>query len=87
MAEVSSFDKRNRARTMGWMSMGEDAGAALAPILAAFLWGTWGIAALMGFRVVLAAATELYVLLITRSPAEQRVERPADILPARRAGR
>jgi len=69
------------------MSMGEDAGAALAPILAAFLWGTWGIAALMGFRVVLAAATELYVLLITRSPAEQRVERPADILPARRAGR
>jgi len=87
MAEVSSFDRRNRARTMGWMSMGEDAGAALAPILAAFLWGTWGIAALMGFRVVLAAATELYVLLITRSPAEQRVERPADILPARRAGR
>ncbi len=25
MAQISSFDKRNRARTMSWMSMGEDA--------------------------------------------------------------
>lgn len=55
--------------------MGEDAGASLSPILAAFLWGTWGIAALMGFRVVLALVTELYVLLITRSPAEGAPEK------------
>ena len=85
MAEVSSFDKRNRARTMGWMSMGEDAGAALSPILAAFLWATWGIAALMGFRVALALATELYVLLITRNPGGEDSE--ARVLPRRRAQR
>src|SRR5216110_2651525 len=83
--EVSSFDKRNRARTMGWMSMGEDAGAALSPVLAAFLWATWGIAALMGFRVALALATELYVLLITRNPGGEDSE--ARVLPRRRAQR
>jgi len=36
MAEISGFDKRNRARTMSWMSMGEDAGGVLSPILAGF---------------------------------------------------
>ena len=70
MAEVSSFDKRNRARTMSWMSMGEDAGGVLAPILAGFLWGTWGITALMGVRVLLAIATELYAFLVARPPGE-----------------
>src|SRR5207244_10219078 len=48
MAQISSFDKRNRARTMSWMSMGEDAGGALAPMLATFLCGTWRFAALLG---------------------------------------
>src|SRR2546427_11264425 len=70
MAQVSSFDKRHRARTMSWMSMGEDAGGALAPMLAGFLWGTWGITALMGSRVLLAIITEAYAFLITR-PAGQ----------------
>src|SRR5438093_7875549 len=70
MAEVSSFDKRNRARTMSWMSMGEDAGGVLSPILAGFLWGTWGITALMGSRVLLAIATELYAFFIARPPGE-----------------
>ena len=70
MAEVSSFDKRNRARTMSWMSMGEDAGGVLAPILAGFLWGTWGITALMGVRVLLAIATEIYAFLVARPPGE-----------------
>jgi MFS family permease len=72
MAQVSSFDKRHRARTMSWMSMGEDAGGALAPMLAGFLWGTWGITALMGARVLLAIITEAYAFLITR-PAGQGV--------------
>jgi MFS family permease len=71
MAEVSSFDKRNRARTMSWMSMGEDAGGVLSPILAGFLWGTWGITALMGSRVLLAIATELYAFFITRGSREK----------------
>src|SRR5436309_3016614 len=71
MAEVSSFDKRNRARTMSWMSMGEDAGGVLSPILAGFLWGTWGITALMGSRVLLALATELYAFFVTRGAREK----------------
>ncbi|HEX2710926.1 MAG TPA: MFS transporter, partial [Candidatus Acidoferrales bacterium] len=65
MAQVSSFDKRNRARTMSWMSMGEDAGGVVAPALAGFLWSTWGITALMGVRVLLALVTELYTIVVT----------------------
>jgi MFS family permease len=73
MAEVSSFDKRNRARTMSWMSMGEDAGGVLSPILAGFLWSTWGITALMGVRVLLAIVTELYTFLVARASGEKIV--------------
>jgi MFS family permease len=73
MAEVASFDKRNRARTMSWMSMGEDAGGVLSPILAGFLWGTWGITALMAVRVLLAIATELYAYLVARNSGEKVV--------------
>jgi MFS family permease len=73
MADVSSYDKRNRARTMSWMSMGEDAGGVLSPMLAGFLWSTWGIAALMGVRVLLASATELYAFLVARTPEEKLV--------------
>ncbi|PYU29808.1 MAG: hypothetical protein DMG28_19935, partial [Acidobacteria bacterium] len=68
MAQISSFDKRNRARTMSWMSMGEDAGGVLAPMLAGFLWGTWGITALMGSRVLLAIVAEVYAIVVTRLP-------------------
>src|SRR5438552_1188458 len=60
MAKVSSYDRRNRARTMSWMSMSEDAGGTLGPMLAGFLWSTWGITALMSVRVLLALATEVY---------------------------
>jgi len=67
MAQISSFDKRNRARTMSWMSMGEDAGAVVAPALAGFLWSTGGITVLMGARILLAIVTELYAVSISRS--------------------
>jgi MFS family permease len=75
MAYVSSFDKRRRAQTMSWMSMGEDAGGALAPILAGFLWATWGIAALMSVRVLLALGAEAYALLVTRAAGERPAAR------------
>ncbi len=77
MAKVSSFDRRNRARTMSWMSMGEDAGGTLGPILAGFLWSTWGVAALMGVRVLLAAVTEVYAILVARAPEVKSVRREA----------
>jgi hypothetical protein len=35
-------------------------------MLAGFLWGTWGITALMGSRVLLAMVTEAYAFLVTR---------------------
>jgi MFS family permease len=83
MAYVSSFDTRRRARTMSWMSMGEDAGGALAPILAGVLWATWGIAALMGARVLLAVVAEAYALLVTRAAGERPASgsRSADAEP------
>ncbi|MGH3118593.1 MAG: MFS transporter, partial [Gaiellales bacterium] len=62
MAHVASFDKRRRGRTMGYLSAGEDAGEVTGPILAGFLWSTWGAPALLGARIVLAIATEAYTI-------------------------
>jgi MFS family permease len=42
MAQVAACDKRRRARAMSIMSMGEDAGEILWPILAGFLSGDGG---------------------------------------------
>jgi hypothetical protein len=36
---------------MGSLSAGEDAGEIAAPILAGFLWSTWGVPALLGVRI------------------------------------
>lgn len=75
MARVSSHDRRNRARSMSWMSMGEDAGATLAPILAGFLWSAWGITMLMGVRALLALGTEAYAIIVARVPGEATTAR------------
>jgi MFS family permease len=76
MAHISSFDKRNRARTMSWMSMAEDAGGVVAPVLAGVLWSTWGIPALMAARIVLAIVTEVYAMSITRVAEAREGGRP-----------
>lgn len=68
MAQISSADKKHRARTLSWLSMAEDAGGVAAPILAGFLWSVWGIAALMATRIALAIVTELYAVLIEHKP-------------------
>jgi MFS family permease len=73
MAQVSGFDKKTRARTMSLLSMGEDAGGVCAPILAGFLWSTWGIGVLMGARVVLAIVTEAYAFTVARTPEAGRL--------------
>jgi MFS family permease len=67
MAHVSEFDKRRRARTMGSLSAGEDAGEVAGPILAGFLWSTWGVPALLGVRIALAVVTEIYAIALGRS--------------------
>jgi MFS family permease len=71
MAQISGTDKANRARTMSWLSMGEDAGGVAAPILAGLLWNTWGIAALMTGRIVMAIVTEIYAMKLERVPQAQ----------------
>jgi MFS family permease len=95
MAEVANFDKRRRARTMGAMSSGEDAGEIAGPILAGLLWSIWGVPALLGVRIGLAVVTEVYTVVLSRfltrreaaGPPGGRVEpapsgaRPAQDLP------
>jgi MFS family permease len=67
MAHVSSFDRRRRARTMGYLSAGEDAGEAAGPIVAGFIWSMWGVPVLLGVRIAVAVVAELYTLALTRS--------------------
>jgi MFS family permease len=66
MSQVSHLDRSKRARVMSWLSMGEDAGGVLGPMLAGFLWNGWGVVALMGTRVLLAAASEVYAFAVIR---------------------
>jgi MFS family permease len=66
MARISATDKNHRARTMSWLSMGEDAGGVAAPVLAGLLWNLWGIGALMAARIALAIVTEIYAFSIER---------------------
>lgn len=67
MARVASFDRRRRARTMGSLSAGEDAGEMAGPIVAGLIWSTWGVGVLLGVRIALAAVTELYTLRVLRT--------------------
>ncbi|HEY6909537.1 MAG TPA: MFS transporter [Myxococcales bacterium] len=66
MSQVSHLDRSKRARIMSWLSMGEDAGGVLGPMLAGFLWNGWGVVALMGARVLLAATSEVYAFAVIR---------------------
>ena len=65
MAEVSGYDRARRARAMGYMSAGEDAGEMAGPILAGFLWSTWGAPVLFAVRIGWALAAEIYTTAIS----------------------
>lgn len=66
MARVSSVDTARRAQRMGVTSLGEDAGNILGPILAGLIWSTWGVAAMLGVRIALAAVAEAYAWALGR---------------------
>ncbi|MFN3982057.1 MAG: MFS transporter, partial [Caldilinea sp.] len=66
MSQVSDFEPRRRARTMSWMSVGEDIGEILGPIFAGFLWSTFGIAVLLVGRALVAAGVEVYAVWVSR---------------------
>jgi MFS family permease len=78
MAHVSSYSPRRRARTMGYLSVGEDAGELAGPIVAGLLWATWGVPVLLGVRIALAIVTELYTLALTGSLKKLDELPPAD---------
>jgi hypothetical protein len=50
---------------MGYMSAGEDAGEMAGPILAGFLWSTWGAPVLFAVRIGWALAAEIYTTAIS----------------------
>jgi MFS family permease len=65
MAQVASYDRQRRARTMSYLSMGEGLGETIGPVLGGLLWHTWGVGALLAARVVLALIAEVYAVLLT----------------------
>lgn len=79
MAQISGGDRSSRARTMSWLSMGEDAGGVAAPVLAGFLWNTWGIVALMSARILLALITEIYAFMIEHRAQTRAMAQSASI--------
>jgi MFS family permease len=71
MAHVASFDPRTRARTMGFLRQGEDAGEIAGPMLAGVVWSVWGAPVLLVLRAAVAVVAELYALAVERRlPAE-----------------
>jgi MFS family permease len=64
MAQVSSYDRKRRARTMSYLSLGEGLGETLGPLLGGFLWHTWGLGVMLAVRVGLAIIGEIYALII-----------------------
>jgi MFS family permease len=66
MAHVASFDPRTRARTMGFLRQGEDAGEIAGPMVAGVIWSVWGAPVLLVARAALALVTELYGLTVER---------------------
>jgi MFS family permease len=69
MGQVAQLDRKKRARTMSWLTMGEDGGGVVGPMLAGFLWSEWGIGVLMGARVLLAILSEVYAIVVGRKLA------------------
>ncbi len=78
MAELSSFDRQRRARTMGYLSLGEGLGETLGPILGGLLWHFWGIPVLFGVRLLLALAGEIYAVKIETPQIGTRTLSEAD---------
>jgi MFS family permease len=76
IARISSIDRKRRARTMSYLSLGEGLGETLGPMLGGFLWHTWGIGVMLGARVILAIIGEVYALVIARKTGKVAWESP-----------
>lgn len=69
MAQIARFDRRRRARTMSYLSLGEGLGETLGPILGGFLWNRWGLGVMLGARMALALVGEIYAVMIGKTVA------------------
>lgn len=78
MAHASGFNRKRRARTLSYLSMGEGMGEILGPILAGAIWNIWGIPAVLGVRVGLALVSEIYALILNE-PLQRIMRREAEI--------
>jgi len=67
MAQFAGLDRRRRARTMSYLSLGEGLGETIGPLLGGFIWNTWGVGALLASRIVMAIIGELYAIKIVKS--------------------
>jgi hypothetical protein len=76
MAQLSGMDQRRRARMFGYMTSGEDAVEVAAPIMAGLVAGAWGFPVMLGVRIVLAGATEIYTVAVTHRylPAQEKTK-------------
>jgi MFS family permease len=64
MAQVSGLDRRRRALTISYLSLGEGLGETIGPLLGGFLWHTWGVGVMLGVRVVMALIGEVYAVIL-----------------------
>jgi len=67
LAQLSNLDKKRRGQLFGFISSGEDAGEALGPIVAGALATLGGFQLMLAARIVIAAVTEVYTVLVTHS--------------------
>ncbi|MGE0132316.1 MAG: MFS transporter [Blastocatellales bacterium] len=64
MAQFAGSDRRRRARTMSYLSLGEGLGETVGPLLGGFLWSVWGVGVMLGARVALALIGEIYAVMV-----------------------
>ncbi len=67
MAQFAGQDRKRRARTMSYLSLGEGLGETIGPILGGFIWNTWGVGAMLAVRVLMAVVGEIYAVKIVES--------------------
>jgi MFS family permease len=86
MADVSNLDRKRRARTIGFMCMGEDAGEIGGPIVAGFIWSIWGVPVVLGVRILLALITEIYATVLISSVTRAKKTECPPMMSASGAG-
>jgi MFS family permease len=64
MAKVSGANRSRRAQTIGTMTIGENLGETLGPVIGGFLWSSYGVAVLLIGRALLALAAEIYAIFL-----------------------